>query len=55
MDVHSHTSINKDHVFHHAMPDHIQTQPAESVKLAAQTVSHACHQLSVQVAAQVSI
>lgn len=41
-------------MFHHAMPDHIQTQPAESVKLAAQIVSHACHQLSVQAAAQVS-
>lgn len=55
LDVHSLTSINKGHAFHHVMPDHIQTQPAESVKLAAQTVSHACHQLSVQVAAQVSI
>lgn len=53
MDVHSHTSINKDHVFHHAMLDHIQIQPAESVKLAAQTVSHACHQLSVPAAVQV--
>lgn len=55
LDVHSLTSINKGHAFHHAMPDHIQTQPAESVKLAALTVSHACHQLSVQVAAQVLI
>lgn len=54
LDVHSHTSINKAHVFHHATLDHIQTQPAESVKLAAQTVSHACHQLSVPAAAQVS-
>lgn len=50
--VHTHTSINKDHVSQLVTPVHIQTLPAESVKLAAQTVSHVCHQLSVLAAAQ---
>lgn len=36
------------------MPDLIQTQPPESVRLAHQTVSHVCHLLSVPAATQVS-
>lgn len=55
LDVHSPTSTNKDHAFHHAMLVHIQILPTESVKLVALTVSHACHLLSVPAAAQVLI
>lgn len=54
LDVHSHTSTNKAHACLHAMPVHIQTLPAESVKHAVPIVSHACHLLSVPAAAQVS-
>lgn len=45
--VHIHISINKVHVFQLVMLEPIQIVLPEFVKLAVQTASHACHQLSV--------
>jgi hypothetical protein len=50
--VHTHISINKDHAFQLVMLEPIQTVLPEFVKLVVQTVSHACHQLSVQTVTQ---
>lgn len=54
-DVHSHTSSNKDNVSAHVMLVTSPTLLLEFVKLVAQIVSHACHQLSVPHVIQDSI
>lgn len=54
LDVHSHTSSNKALASQLATPELTPTPPPESVKPVHQTASHACHQLSVPAAAQVS-